>query len=226
MITIETYLKFWGQDLMNIQIATEIEEVLPPAAVTFFRQYGLPTNDRIFRERKKYLESTTSIPEVILSEKNIKKSIKSLYPYFEFLPSLSETFEFQGEKFVKIGIAGEDDLAIDIGSGSVHRIDRNPPNSWPTNFPPLVQNQFINSAVDKFGLFLAAEFIARQECIVPTRKYDDAINSKNTKLRKVAEKEIDRIIDNLEKEFTETDSQALVTYECFWWSYLREYRDK
>jgi len=69
MLTIEHYLEFWGKDLMVINIPREIEEVLPHATIMFLRQHGLPTIERIYKERKIYLEITTPLPELILSEK-------------------------------------------------------------------------------------------------------------------------------------------------------------
>lgn len=226
MMTIKTYLDFWDEDLTTIRISKEIEKVLPPVTIMFLSQYGFPTSERMFRERKTYLESTTPIPEIILSEKNIEKNIKSLSPYFEFIPSLYEAFEFQGLKFVRIGNEGEHDIAIEVNSGSVHYIIRNLPVSWPKEFPPLVQNQLINSGVDKFGMLLTAEFLARRERIEPRKKYVDAINSENAKLRDEAEKEINQIVDNLEKEFRALDNDALVAPESYWRDYLIDIRDQ
>jgi len=71
MINIQKYLDFWGDDLLTIKISREIEEALPSAAILFLHQYGLPTIERIYKERKTYLEFTTPLPEIILSKNNM-----------------------------------------------------------------------------------------------------------------------------------------------------------
>lgn len=226
MMTIKTYLEFWGEDLTAIRISKEIEKVLPPVAIMFLDQYGLPTSERMFRERKTYLESTTPIPEIFLSEKNIEKNIKSVRPYFEFISFVYELFEFQGLNFVRIGNDGEHDIAIEVNSGSVNYIIRSLPVSWPTEFAPLVQNWLINSGVDKLGMFLTAEFLARRERIKPRKKYIEAINSDNAKLRDESEEEINQIIDNIENEFRALDNEALIVPESYWRDYLINIRDQ
>ena len=226
MMTTKTYLDFWGEDLMTIRMSEEIKKVLPPIAIMFLNQYGLPTSERMYRERKIYLEGTTPIPEIFLSEKNIEKNIKSVRPYFEFISFAYEQFEFQGLKFVRIGNEGENDIAIEVNSGSINYIIRNIPVSWPTEFAPLVQNRLINSGVDKLGLFLTAEFLARRERIKPRKKYVDAINSENAKLRHKTEKEITQIIDNLEMEFRALDNGALEALESYWRDYLIDIREQ
>ena len=225
-MTIKTYLEFWGEDLTNIRISKEIEKVLPPVAIMFLDQYGLPTSERMFRERKTYLESTTPIPDIFLSEKNIERNIKSVSPYFEFISFVYEPFEFQGLKFVRIGNEGEHDIAIEVNSGSVNYIIRRLPVSWPTEFAPLVQNLLINSGVDKLGMFLTAEFLARQERIKARKKYVEAITSDNAKLRDESEEEINQIIDNLENEFRALDNEALIVPESYWRDYLINIRDQ
>ena len=226
MMTIKTYLEFWGEDLTNIRISKEIEKVLPPVAIMFLDQYGLPTSERMFRERKTYLESTTPIPEIFLSEKNIEKNIKSVRPYFEFISFVDEPFEFQGLKFVRIGNEGEHDIAIEVNSGSVNYIIRSLPVSCPTEFAPLVQNLLINSGMDKLGMSLTAEFLARRERIKARKKYVEAINSDNAKLRDESEGEINQIIDNLENEFRALDNEALIVPESYWRDYLINIRDQ
>ena len=226
MMMSKTYLDFWGEDLMTIRMSKEIEKVLPPVAIMFLDQYGLPTSKRMFRERKTYLESTTPIPEIFLGEKNIEKNIKSVRPYFEFISFVYELFEFQGLKFIRIGNEGEHDIAIEVHSGSVHYMIRSLPVSWPTEFAPLVQNRLINSGVDKLGMFLTAEFLARQERIKPRKKYVDAINSENARLQDESEEEINQIIDNLENEFRALDNEALIVPESYWRDYLINIRDQ
>lgn len=182
---------------MAIKISREIEEVLPSATIMFLHQYGLPTIERIYEERKTYLEFTTPLPEIILSENNAERSIKSLHPFIEFTSSLSDRFEFQGLEFVRIGTEHENDVVIETISGNINYIIQNLPVSLPAEFLPIAQNRFMNSGLDKLGMFLTAECLARREMIKPRKKYVDAINSEDYKLRDKTEEAINQIIDNL-----------------------------
>lgn len=225
MITLEAYLKFWDRDLLTIKISKEVKKALSANAVVFLTQYGLPSSERVYNERKKYLENTTPLPDIFLSEKSIERSIKSLKPYFEFNSSLFELFEFQGKEFIKIGSEGEFDIAIEVNSGSVNCILLDPPASWPAILPPLEQNRFINSSVEKLAMFLTEEFISRRERIVPTKQYFEAINSKNIKMVDKSEADINQIIDNLENEFKKMDDQINKTTNSYWQDYFVNLRE-
>ena len=161
-------------------------------------------------------------------KKNIERSIRSLRPFIEFISSLSDRFEFQGSEFVSIGIEheayDEGHIAIEINSGSVNYIYKIPLPPLPSQFRPVPQSRFVNSGLDKLGMFLTAEFLARREMIQPRKNYVDAINSNNYKLRDKMQETVDQIIDNLEKDFMELDSQALTTAESYWQRYLYEMR--
>ncbi len=218
------YMKFWGMDLVNINLPKDIEMALSPSSIEFLRRSGLPSPERIYNERKNYLKFTSPFPELTLSKVNAEGSIKSVCPYFEFAPSLLERFDFQGHNFIRIGIEGDRDIAIDVNSGFIHYIARNQPEHWPADFPPFVQNLFVNSSVKNLGMFLTAEFIARRERIKPGKKYVDGINSDNTELREEAEEEINQIINNLENEFRVLDKGALLAPESYWRDYLTDTR--
>lgn len=224
MITMETFLGFWGKDLTTIKVPKEIEKKLPLATTKFLLQYGLPTSERMYKERKTYLENTTPLPEIILSEVNVDRNIKRVYPFFEFVHLLSEQFRFQGQDFIRLGNDDDYYIAIEVDSGNVHYIIKNLPEIWPYEIPPPPQNQLINSGVDKLGMYLTAEFLSRRERINPLIKYVNAVNSKNYKLRDKMEETVDKIIDNLEKDFMELDDQALTANESYWRGYLYEMR--
>ena len=160
-----------------------------------------------------------------MRKSSIERNIKSLHPFFEFTPSLSDRFKFHGLEFVRIGIEYENDLAIETISGNINYIIKNPPVSLPAEFFPVSQNRFVNSGLEKLGMFLTAEFLARREMIEPRKRYVDAVNSNNYKLRDEMAGEVAQIIDNLEKVFRELDDRALTAKESYWQDYLYEIRD-
>ena len=224
MITMETFLGFWGKDLTTIKVPKEFEKKLPLATTKFLCRYGLPTIERMYKERKTYLENTTPLPEIILSEVNADSNIKRVYPFFEFAHLLSDQFRFQGQEFIRLGDDADYYIAIEVDSGSVHYIIKSPPETWPYEIPPPLQNQFLNSGVDKLGMYLTAEFLSRRERINPFKEYVDAINANNTNLRNEAEEEYAKIINNLEDEFKALDYHALSVTDSYWRDYLYEMR--
>ncbi|MCE9647409.1 MAG: SUKH-4 family immunity protein [Chloroflexi bacterium] len=222
MITIRDYKDFWQNDLARITLSKQIKEVLAPSAISFLIQYGLPTIDRIYKERRTFLEKTTPLPQIMLHEKSIEENIRRQSPYFEFASSMFSKLVFQGQEYIRIGVEGGCDIAVAVNSGSIHHIDSAPPfEPWPVDLPPPpAQNLFVNSSVEKLALSLTAEFMAKQKSIVPRKKYVDSIESDSMDMQNEAEEEIDRIVNQLENELREIDSLAFEIKNSYWGNYM------
>jgi hypothetical protein len=226
MMTIKEYLDFWNKDLIKIKPSEEVRDYLAPSAILFLTQYGLPSNNRIYWERKTFLEQTTHLPKITLHGKNIEGNIRRQYPYFEFESSLFAKFVFQGQEFVRIGVEDDRDIAIEVRSGNIRCIDHNLPlDSWPADLqPPTAQNLFVNSGMEELGLSLTAEFLAKRKLILPRKKYVNASRSKNTGLRFEAEKEINQIVNDLETELKTIDHPTFEAADSYWIYYFLQAR--
>jgi len=230
MVSIKTYMDFWGEDLMSIKIPKEIKRELPSSTVIFLTKIGLPKSERVYNERKTYIENTTPLPEIILHERNIERSVKSSGPYFEFTSFLHESFSFQGQKFIKLesmtpNYEGEYEIAIDVITGNVNAVIRNPIVPWPVALPFPPQNLFINSGVSELGLFLTVEILSLRKRTLPTRQYYEAYKSRNNKLIKKTKAELDQIIDDLENELRVLDNKAFTFPDSYWQNYFLNLRE-
>lgn len=222
MTTINDYLKFWDEDLIEIEVEEYIKDMLPPSTISFLSQYGLPSTSRTYKERKAFLEQTAVLPRLSLSPRNIERNIKTQFPYFEFEKNVSVKLVFEEREFFKIGMEADRNIVIEPHSGNVYYIDYTPhADLWHDESPPpFTQILFLNSNVEKLGLCLTAEFLARQKSIFLRKKIVSAIELNDAALRMEAAEEIKQIINALEGELKVIDTLAFEVRESYWVHYF------
>jgi hypothetical protein len=222
MITLQDYLDFWNKDLVKAKPTDQIRGNLDLSIIVFVERYGLPSIDRIFSERKKFLEETSVLPHIFLSKTNIEDNIKQQRPFFEFETSLSDKIIFKEQEFVRIGVEANRDLVIELQSGNIHCISRTPhPELGHVDFPiPIAQNLFVNSDIEKFGLSFTAEFLAKRKLVIPKKRIVNSYETKNVVLRVETEKEIEQIINDLENELKMIDPAAFELTSSYWIHYF------
>ena len=205
MINKETLRAFWNGDLQPLEIPAEIAGKLSDDTRIFLSMYGLPKSARIYREHENRIKGTTPFPSWKFSEEIVKAQ--------------SPFFEFDGKNFVKIGKEFTNDLAIEINSGSVFYLTRQSPETWPSDFS-LIRIRFLNQNVEKLILFLTTECLFGRELIPLGKHYVEVINIKNKKLEHEILGVAKLIVDKLENEFREMDSDALTMSNGWWSDYL------
>jgi len=222
MTTIKDYLEFWDEDLIKIDLKKDIKNLLTPPTVFFLSQYGFPSATRIYKERKAFLEQTAVLPDIFLNPRIIDRNIKRQHPYFEFLKKISVKLIFEEQEFFRIGMEADRDIVIKPYSGNIHYIDYTSyADLWHDESPPpFAQNLFLNSDVEKLGLCLTAEFLARQKSIFSRKKIVSAVELNNTALHREAADEIKQITNALESELKAIDPLVFEISDSYWVYYF------